>query len=915
MSPPSVDEVLLEELAQLERSRNIRLGNDPSRPKPEVSRVGLAFSGGGIRSATFNLGLLQGLAKANLLRAFDYLSTVSGGGYIGSWLMAWMHHQKKGIVGIEEELNRQPHTATKAAESAEVRFLRNYSNYLTPRKGLLGADFWSFLASYLRNTLLNQVILVLAILGLLLLPRVAVSFLSSLEELEEWFASLGWQTHPWLEGQSLALAIGLIFGVVATVLVGLNMLWLDHLSKNGQNGQQTCFEAKWFAPAWVVRLFIVVPIIVCSAFFSYAFVWLFREWNISPDVWWSSAVLGCALYSVPWAFACAVRFVFRPKKREAPNRGPSDRCILLTAIPTGFIGGFLFLPFSHVLFKGGSLLGDARTKWDVLTVGPPLLIGIMLLIGVLHIGLMGRELSDAHREWWARLGAYLLLYAAGWLALFWVAIDFPVALGQFLTYEATKHPSLHYPITLSGVLAWIASTVYGVLFGKSAKTSHWIPDAPLGQRTKAYIARLAPYVFILGMLLGLSLLAAKINDAAIGGTGDFFAKPDDMNFTPWPVVACASALLAAAFLSWRVDINQFSVHNLYRNRLVRCYLGASVRDRHEQPFTGFSNDDFPLSKLVIPEGAASAEEGRPLPILNTSLNVVRGKELALQSRKARSFALCPTHSGYTRPLPGQAHLQSVYGETSQAGSLHRDARDGISLGTAMAISGAAASPNMGFYSLPSLSFLMTVFDVRLGWWLGNPEKPRPWKRGSPLFGFRWLVRELLGATSDDSDYVYLSDGGHFENLALYELVRRRCKLIVASDASCDPDYGFGDLRNAVERCRTDFGVEIDIDVSPLKRQPGSVLSTQHYAVGKIHYCPGDASRDGTLIYVKPALLEKDPLDVVSYPKTNPHFPHDTTANQWFDETHFENYRALGEASGVSASQRIKDEMAPILHLR
>ena len=90
---------------------------------------------------------------------------------------------------------------------------------------------------------------------------------------------------------------------------------------------------------------------------------------------------------------------------------------------------------------------------------------------------------------------------------------------------------------------------------------------------------------------------------------------------------------------------------------------------------------------------------------------------------------------------------------------------------------------------------MTLFDVRLGWWLANPKgKVKNWRSTSPTFGFYWLLCELMGATDDDSDCVYLSDGGHFENLGIYELVRRRCKLIVASDASCDSAYGFSDLQ-------------------------------------------------------------------------------------------------------------------------
>jgi hypothetical protein len=216
---------------------------------------------------------------------------------------------------------------------------------------------------------------------------------------------------------------------------------------------------------------------------------------------------------------------------------------------------------------------------------------------------------------------------------------------------------------------------------------------------------------------------------------------------------------------------------------------------------------------------------------------------------------------------------------------------------------------MGSYSEPALAFLMTLFDVRLGWWLGNP-KGNHWEDGSPNVGFYCLLQELLGTTSDNSEFVYLSDGGHFENLGLYELVRRRCKLVVVSDASCDPGYDFADLDNAVERCRTDFGVEIKMsglnELVP-DGDPEDHLekrSKGHYALGKICYNLDSPEEDGTIIYLKPALVEGDPDDVLAYAKKNQSFPHDTTADQWFDEAHFENYRALGITTGAAASEQI-----------
>jgi len=142
----TVSDVLHNELQQIRSSRVERLEAKENTRDPANSLIGLAFSGGGIRSATFNLGILQGLARLGLLSKFGYLSTVSGGGYLGSWLMAWMHHQKIGIKEVERKLAPAAYVPQKVTEAPELRFLRNYSNYLTPRTGLLSADFWAFLA-------------------------------------------------------------------------------------------------------------------------------------------------------------------------------------------------------------------------------------------------------------------------------------------------------------------------------------------------------------------------------------------------------------------------------------------------------------------------------------------------------------------------------------------------------------------------------------------------------------------------------------------------------------------------------------------------------------------------------------------------------------------------------------------------
>lgn len=878
MTAIRVEDVLQQELLQVESARDLRLGKDPERPEALKSLIGLAFSGGGIRSATFNLGVLQALAQARLLHVFDYVSTVSGGGYIGGWLMAWMHHQQIGINEVEERLSPHKYTPTSAADPPELHFLRNYSNYLTPRKGVLAADFWAFAATYIRNTILNQIILTLLLLSVLLLPRVLVFLPNRLEALENF-------TSEALPAQLTALVLAFLLVGLAVTFMGLNLLWVD---------PQTKKASPWYAKQWAVQLVIVVPLMMSAALASYG-ISNYIGYGILGDPLWDPPLLGLVLYLGLWAGAFLIRQLVRAKRGMSGPAAPRASLVLITAAVTGALVGYLFLPFGWYLTPPPPPFGD-YFNWHIFAFGTPAFILVMLIAGALHIGLMGRGMSDAHREWWARLAGWLMIYAICWLLLFLMAVYVPVGLSMLWTENFHK-------LFTSGTLLWLISTAYGVLFGKSGDTGAIKPEAPIMKKVLGYAARLTPYIFILGLLSALSLLAASVALVLTGDSNPMSHLPVAFS-GPSVLVTCLVLFAAAILLSWRVNINEFSIHHAYRNRLVRCYLGASVPNRQAQVFTGFSeSDDLPLGMLEIPPGSVEPKDARPLPILNTSLNVVRGKELALQTRKARSFAFTPLYAGFTREPVGGTDWQSAYALTSDSGAKQQGCENGISLGTAVAISGAAASPNMGFYSQPALAFLMTLFDVRLGWWIANPSDQENWPVGGPRVGFFWLLRELLGTASDDSGFVYLSDGGHFENLAVYELVRRGCKLIVVGDASCDPTSAFGDLQNAMERCRTDFGVEIEL--APIETVTQKGLAQSHFAVGKIHYSSSSAD-DGVIVYLKPALVAGDATDVVGYATTNPDFPNDTTENQWFDEAHFENYRALGQATGNAAEKTIRE---------
>jgi hypothetical protein len=220
----------------------------------------------------------------------------------------------------------------------------------------------------------------------------------------------------------------------------------------------------------------------------------------------------------------------------------------------------------------------------------------------------------------------------------------------------------------------------------------------------------------------------------------------------------------------------------------------------------------------------------------------------------------------------------------------------------MAISGAAASPNDGSNTSPVNAFLMTFFNARLGWWLGNPGAPGAdtWQRSAPKLRLTPILSEMFANTSDRSQYVYLSDGGHFENLALYEMVLRRNRFIVVSDGGADPDYTFEDLGNAVRKIRIDFGIPIDFE-TPVNIRSGDATKGAYWATAKIRYSaidmPPDCNPDdydGVLVYLKPAVYGTiEPRDVINYSNLSPTFPQESSADQFFSESQFESYRALG----------------------
>jgi hypothetical protein len=495
---------------------------------------------------------------------------------------------------------------------------------------------------------------------------------------------------------------------------------------------------------------------------------------------------------------------------------------------------------------------------------------------------------DAVREWTARAGGWFLVSGLVWTVYVFLVLWDPDSdrPGTFLPPD-WKGKLGHLLLASVGTIAGVAAALFGhspstPAQGEGQKSGrkgiNWNSVAAAGAVFFSVVA-----VFELSRAFDWAVLPDSLANLT---KCHLLTSPDSGR--PLGLIAPAILVAWAVLASLFINVNKFSLHTYYRNRLIRCYLGASNKKRWPNAFTGFDEgDNRKMAKLP---------QDKPFHVINITLNLVHGKRLAWQERKATSFTVSPLTAG-------NPHLG--YRRAGRYG-------DKISLGTAMAISGAAASPNMGYQSSPPLAFLMTLFNVRLGWWLGNPGAAS-WTISGPRLAFLPFIMELFGLTDDERRFVYLSDGGHFENLGIYEMLRRCCRTIVAVDAACDPNFEFEDLGNAIRKARIDFGVEVSF-CRPLPSTPdcittrlGLITSPQtpapspYCAIGRIRY-PG-ISAEGTLIYIKAAIHGDEPEDISSYAAACNTFPHESTLDQFFTESKFESYRRLGLHIGSAVFSR------------
>jgi hypothetical protein len=808
-----------------------------------ADRSALCFSGGGIRSASICLGVLQGLArfstrdpaeKPGMLHKFNFLSTVSGGGYIGSWLMAWARRHPRGFTGVVDEISKCGSTGVDP-EPRPLRHLREYTSFLAPRLGGLTVDTWTLLATVMRNLFLNNCMLLPAAAALLCLPILVGSAMDRL--------SLNLPSHNWIAALALSLSVALL---LLTLVQNVSKQW-----KWQKTAQSLLFVANGtigFAVAGLVIYWMVAQLprstIVIDATQFLTFVYLSAIPLLVP-----------ALYG-SWMIS---------RKARNWRDGLIHRLLFVFAVPVVALATSTLLlllaqiaPTLEQALRStphfAARLHLTEDLWpkeaSVYVLGLPLVWATLLTVSSLFTGVVAKSDLEENREWWARMKAIHMMMMLGWFVASLLAFYGPALFNWVV-----------------GMLTLGAGAI-SAFTGKSASTS-----AQVGKVVKSRLNLIAPLFGLLFLFL-LAITLAAVNHGLI-----------NLLKTQWPCLGEGEtwAIYAAAlggfaiFCNLFFSVNTFSLHSMYRSRLMRAYLGASNEFRSPDFFTNFDEDDN-LKECDLLLGSDG-----PLHIINATLNLVATTNTAWTQRKAESFTFSPLHCGSFRVgyVPTRAYA----------------GRDGMTLATAMAISGAAFNPNMGYHSSPLLALIMTLFNVRLGYWLPNPrldKSARFFLNSSPRLALVPLVSEALGNTNDTVNFIQVSDGGHFENLALYEMVMRRCHRIVVVDGGADPKFEFEDLGNAVRKIRIDLGIQVEFR-SDNHIQSGNNPQAVYCAIADIHYreIDGENAKDGELIYLKPAVRHSEAIDVQNYASTHPNFPNQTTADQFFNESQFESHRKLG----------------------
>jgi hypothetical protein len=904
-------------------ARRAAVDSDP--PTADLSRlVGVAVSGGGIRSATFALGFFQALARHKVLRWVDYLSTVSGGSYFGGYLGGLFVPRDGGVTAATAVADVEALLANQ--NSVPNRWLRENGRYLAPAGG---GDILIAGGAYLRS-----LVTIHAILGILVIGTVLGAFaLRALEPLSWEPALAEWASHgvwpsPWL-------AVPLFVLVLFAIPLG----W-----------------AFWLIPGQSIAPSVILPWLSIPG----AIVLLLP--GLSPRATWiGPPPIPLPTSLVPWEWYLRLVLISIPMLTLlfallALSRGDwhSEHVGAVRGVARGKLSTWLswaltvfgvFLTFALIDTAGQTLYAylrhDTGKPWSLWTILP---VGIASALPVLAKSAFTRLTSrDRSRP---RVSLTLIANVAA-----------VVILGVHLTLLATISHAIawKFAVPANDPAARMLSA------SESGKCGVQLPD-----------------------------------DRHVMVTGDPCVQPQPATPVPLnPTMACYGLLLALA-TSWLLGriwafLNLSTFQSLYAGRLTRAYLGASNLARGTQGgATSRLSDPVPGDDIARSDYRPFAHGG-PLHLVNVTINETVTGETQTEYRDRKGIGLAVGPGGLSAGIRHHAlwnddpaaqtkglldsawawfkRKAATVAPTSEPilpilqpgrfemwdGFRGAPRVEKLDMGSWIGISGAAFGTGLGYRTSVGLSLLAGFFNLRLGYWWNSYARPSNRKVVTPSGGIidvggwltsafsvqLYLLDEWLARFRGSGRQLWnLSDGGHFENTAGYELVRRRLPFMILLDDGEDPEWAFEDLGNLVRKARIDFGAQVEFvdptafaevwawvrdkfgadasrvlvklpDLRQAVRGPLRIKTSKgHAALARITY--DDSTDVSWLLVVKPTLTGDEPLDVLQYRKEHEAFPQEPTTEQFFDEAQWESYRRLGDHIGTCLfERRTTPESGPI----
>ncbi len=949
--------------------------------------VGIGLSGGGIRSATFCLGLFQGLRKqklpldeqrpdrTTLLSKLDYMSTVSGGGYFGAFYGRLFTRAEvttfssaEDVLAVSAASDEQVIAAPGAFPKGKVfRWLRENGRYLAPKGS---GDLLLGFAVFLRNAIAVQIVWGVFVLMLFLLAQLMRG------AIEISAASCEYLGHAWFGYQDFLVN---------------RMPW-------------GC-TAIWWSP-YTILIAISFAFLVVPPAWAY---WLIEKPNReAAGAFWLSPVFG--LLAV---FVVASAGYLSGTSLGQPAIEPICLIVFFVAAVTTIWavlnGWYPNLSVARSLSETDQVLIN-RNEQIRNHLSRQLKSSLVITVALLGFVLIDTLAQTGYSAWLANQ-LHMKSWSAAVFAPLLALVGFARTILSSLGGEANKKVSV--PLTMiAGVAAAVVGTLVLVAFDFGAYAITWNMRLPSGPMPHWGIEEVVPGKNVTPPMLentADSTCRAGIKNRAC-------AKPSPAELgchnTANSLVLPFAALLVCGLFSFLFGwswpfLNRSTSHPIYTSRLIRAYLGATnprrLKDGAVNVTDAIDGDDIPQDDywprhhwLRASQTAASENEeptplereaqfyrkGAPVHLVNVTVNetIDAKSQIEQQDRKGLGMALGPAglSVGVKHHLvlrDGEKPRGEIYptfaNEDRQAEKLDlfrvfqfKDDFHGelLSLGNWTGISGAAFSTGLGWRTSLAFSLLAGLANVRLSYWWNSGtvnSSPRPVaKLFRSIFSVQsFLFDEFLARFhGTQGQYWPLSDGGHFENMGGYELIRRHLPMIIIVDAEADGDYTFEGLANLVRKARLDFGAEIRFLTEPeldsavhdsfrmyfgtleqLRRgkwseepviDPSSppapkkedrrkrlwvesldeTLSLAHAALAKVNYENGDVS---TLLYIKPTLIGDEPADVRRYHTEHPAFPHESTADQFFDEAQWESYRRLGEHIADKIFRSLDDQGKPI----